>query len=106
MIRPITCHSFVMVRRAKDVRRRGFTRVSSKRQVTIPKELCDRLRVQPGDDLHILEHDGRITILKKVKGSSAGVVKHLRANARYSEAQSLEDTLEQRRRKTRRRGSS
>ena len=80
--------------------------LSPKRQVTIPKELCDRLRVQPGDDLDMLEYDGRITILKRVKGSSAGVVKHLRANARYSEAQSLQDTLEQRRRKTKRHASS
>ena len=80
--------------------------LSPKRQVTIPKELCDRLGVQPGDDLDMLEHEGRITILKRVKGSSAGVVKHLRANARYSEAQSLQDTLEQRRRKTRRHPSS
>ena len=80
--------------------------LSPKRQVTIPKELCDRLRVQPGDDLDLLEHEGRITILKRVKGSSAGVVKHLRANARYSEAQSLQDTLELRRRKTKRHASS
>ena len=80
--------------------------LSPKRQVTIPKELCDRLRVQPGDDLDMLEYDGRITILKRVKGSSAGVVKHLRANARYSEAQSLQDTLEQRRPKAKRHASS
>jgi AbrB family looped-hinge helix DNA binding protein len=79
--------------------------LSPKRQVTIPKELCDRLRVQPGDDLDMLEHDGRITILKKVKGSSAGVVKHLRPDRRYSETQSREDALEQRR-GARRRASS
>ena len=45
--------------------------LSPKRQVTLPKELCDRLEVQPGDDLDILEYKGRITILKKVKGASA-----------------------------------
>jgi AbrB family looped-hinge helix DNA binding protein len=51
-------------------------------QVTIPKELCDRLHVYPGDDLDFVEHEGRITIIRKQKGSSAGVLKHLKADSR------------------------
>ena len=43
--------------------------LSPKRQVTLPKELCDRLRVRPGDQVEFLEHNGRITILKKTKRS-------------------------------------
>jgi AbrB family looped-hinge helix DNA binding protein len=43
--------------------------LSIKRQITLPKELCDRLGVEPGDDLDILEHDGHITIIKKRKGA-------------------------------------
>jgi AbrB family looped-hinge helix DNA binding protein len=39
--------------------------VSPKRQVTLPKALCDRLRVRPGDQVEFLEHNGRMTILKK-----------------------------------------
>ena len=53
--------------------------LSSKRQVTLPKELCDRLRVRPGDQVEFLEHNGRITILKKTRGASAGVLGHLKA---------------------------
>ena len=49
--------------------------LSPKRQVTLPKELCDRLRVRPGDQLEFLEHNGRITILKKARGTSAAVLK-------------------------------
>ena len=71
--------------------------LSPKRQVTLPKELCDRLHVQPGDELEILEHHGRITILRKATGKSAAILKHLRADPRFSEEQSLADTVLQRR---------
>jgi len=71
--------------------------LSPKRQVTLPKELCDRIGVGPGDDLLILEHGGRITILRKTKGRSAGLLKGLKADARFSEEASLRDSLERRR---------
>lgn len=67
--------------------------LSQKRQVTLPKALCDRLFVQPGDDLTFLEHEGRITIIKKVKGSSDGALRHLKGSTRYSDSESLHDTL-------------
>lgn len=68
--------------------------LSSKRQITLPKELCDRLRVGPGDALEVFEHKGRITILKKLRGSSAGALKLLKADRRFSDDESLHDTLE------------
>ncbi|HXN15498.1 MAG TPA: AbrB/MazE/SpoVT family DNA-binding domain-containing protein [Usitatibacter sp.] len=68
--------------------------LSAKRQVTLPKELCDRLRVEPGDDLDFLEHNGRITILKKRKGSSGGVLKHLKADPRHSDEESVLSAIE------------
>lgn len=68
--------------------------LSPKRQVTLPKELCDRLVVEPGDDLVFLEHQGRITIIKKVKGSSKGIAKHLTANKNYSDDESLQDCID------------
>jgi AbrB family looped-hinge helix DNA binding protein len=71
--------------------------LSPKRQVTLPKELCDRLRVRPGDYLEFLEHNGRITILKKARGSSAAVLKRLKADARFSDEESLRDALESKR---------
>jgi AbrB family looped-hinge helix DNA binding protein len=67
--------------------------LSSKRQVTLPKELCDRLQVAPGDALEFFEHKGRITILKKLKGSSRGALKRLKADRRYSDEESLRDSL-------------
>lgn len=78
--------------------------LSSKRQITLPKELCDRLGIQPGDDLLLLEHEGRITILKRTEGRSAGLLAHVKADTRFTEAESLESAIEERRkRKTRRR---
>jgi AbrB family looped-hinge helix DNA binding protein len=67
--------------------------LSPKRQITIPKELCDRLDVQPGDEIDFVEHAGRVTLIKKQRGASAGVLKHLKANRRYTEAESLLDTI-------------
>lgn len=70
--------------------------LSSKRQVTIPKDLCDRLNVQAGDELVFLEHNSRITIVKKVQGASAGVLGHLKADPAVSDDESLQDEIEQR----------
>lgn len=70
--------------------------LSRKRQITLPKELCDRLLVQPGDNLSFLEHDGRITIIKKVEGSSDGRLSHLKGSARYSDEESLQDAIAKR----------
>ena len=71
--------------------------LSPKRQVTLPKELCDRLFVQPGDDLVFLEHEGRITIVKKQKGSSDGILRHIKGNVRHSDNESLQDALAKKR---------
>ena len=30
--------------------------LSPKRQITVPKDLCDRLRIRAGDELDIFEH--------------------------------------------------
>jgi AbrB family looped-hinge helix DNA binding protein len=67
--------------------------LSGKRQITLPKELCDRLGVRPGDHVDFLEHHGRITILKRARGASAGVLRHLRADGRFSDDESLQDAL-------------
>lgn len=67
--------------------------LSPKRQVTLPKVLCDRLSVQPGDDLLFLEHRGRISIVKKVKGGSDGILRHLKGSAKMTDVESMQDTI-------------
>lgn len=71
--------------------------LSPKRQVTIPKELCDRLHVKPGDDVDIFEHDERITLIKKRRSSSGGALKHLKADSSVAEEESLLDAVAKRR---------
>ncbi|MHB1942436.1 MAG: AbrB/MazE/SpoVT family DNA-binding domain-containing protein [Acidiferrobacteraceae bacterium] len=71
--------------------------LSLKRQITIPKDVCDRLHVQPGDEVDIFEHEGRVTLIKKRKGASHGVLKHLKSERRYSDRESLMDTVASRR---------
>jgi AbrB family looped-hinge helix DNA binding protein len=70
--------------------------LSAKRQVTLPKELCDRLAVEPGDDLEIVEHNGHITILKKQRGRSAGVLKYIGTDPRFSDEDSRQSAIEAR----------
>jgi AbrB family looped-hinge helix DNA binding protein len=48
----------------KPKRRRGFTRLSGKRQVTIPLEVVERTGLRPGDELSVTVDDGRIVLEK------------------------------------------
>jgi AbrB family looped-hinge helix DNA binding protein len=50
--------------RVKPKRRRGFTRLSGKRQVTIPLEVVERTGLRPGDELSVTVDDGRIVLEK------------------------------------------
>lgn len=68
-------------------------KLSSKRQVTLPKELCGKVGIAPGDMVEIFEYEGRITVIKQEVGASAGVLKHLKGNPAISDDESLQDTL-------------
>jgi AbrB family looped-hinge helix DNA binding protein len=68
--------------------------ISAKRQITLPKELCDQLGIYPGDEVDILEYGGKITVLKKVKGASASILRGRKAHARFTETESLQTKLE------------
>jgi AbrB family looped-hinge helix DNA binding protein len=51
------------MRETKPRRRRGFTRLSSKRQVTLPLTLVRSLNLAPGDELRVEADDsGRIIL--------------------------------------------
>ena len=43
-------------------RRRGYTRLSSKNQVTLPVAVLARLGLKPGDELRVDEVDGRVVL--------------------------------------------
>lgn len=68
-------------------------KLSSKRQITLPKTLCDQLGIDPGDFVEIFEHNGKITVIKKEQGISKGSLRHLKAKAGISDNESLQDAI-------------
>ena len=50
-------------------------KVSAKRQVTIPKELCEISDIRPGDVVDLFAYDERITVVEKESGVSSGVLR-------------------------------
>ena len=75
-----------MAKRVKLIRRRGFTRLSSKRQVTIPVQALEQTGLGPGDELKVdVDPAGRIVLtpatgvadrrraIEQTAGSLAGV---------------------------------
>lgn len=69
-------------------------KVSAKRQITIPKELCLKAGIEPGNMVEIFEYEGKVTVIKKELGKSSGVLKKLKGNALLSDEESLQDALE------------
>lgn len=68
--------------------------LSSKRQITLPKALCDRLRLKPGDSFSIDEHDGHITLMKMIRGSGWGALSHITVKTDCTDEESLLDAIE------------
>ncbi|MHB8643139.1 MAG: AbrB/MazE/SpoVT family DNA-binding domain-containing protein [Gaiellaceae bacterium] len=75
-----------MVKLIKPKRRRGFTRLSGKRQVTIPLQALEQTGLGPGDELKVeVDPAGRIVltptsavpdrrqVIEQTSGSLAGV---------------------------------
>lgn len=69
-------------------------KVSAKRQVTLPKELCIKAGIEPGNDVEIFEYNGMLTVVKQVSGASKGCLAHLKADDSISEKASLESAIQ------------
>jgi AbrB family looped-hinge helix DNA binding protein len=52
------------MKRVKPSRRRGFTRLSSKRQVTLPLRVVEELKLKPGDELKVEVEGGRVVLAR------------------------------------------
>ena len=53
--------------RVKPRRRRGYTRISSKRQVTIPLAALEQTGLEPGDELRVeVDQAGRIVLSRAI----------------------------------------
>jgi len=69
-------------------------KVSAKRQITIPVDLCQEANINPGDDIETFIFNRQITIVKKEKGAAKGILKQIKADKRYTDEQSLSSTIE------------
>ena len=69
-------------------------KVSAKRQITIPIDICREAKIEPGDEVEMFIHRGQITILKQEKGAAKGVVGNIKADKRLHDEQSLQSSLD------------
>jgi len=53
-------------------RRRGFTRLSSKRQITLPVAVVERAGIQPGEELAVEVDEGGRVIVSRSEGETVG----------------------------------
>lgn len=71
-----------------------MSKVSSKRQVTLPVDLCLLAGIGPGDEVSaFVDRQGIISIVKKTVGSSKGLLKDVRKVSNMSDEKSLESAL-------------
>ena len=73
-----------------------MSKVSSKRQITIPVQLCAEAHISPGDEVETFIFNGHITIVKKELGTAKGILEHVHANAEMTDEESLLSALEER----------
>lgn len=73
-------------------------KISMKRRITLPKELCIRAGINTGDLIEFFECEGQITVIKKQKGASAGILRHLSPCPVIADEESLLGAIQQKKR--------
>jgi bifunctional DNA-binding transcriptional regulator/antitoxin component of YhaV-PrlF toxin-antitoxin module len=69
-------------------------KISSKRQVTLPIDLCLLAGIEPGDEVSVLvDRQGVISLVKKVVGSSRGFLRNARVTNNMSDEKSIESAM-------------
>ncbi len=65
-------------------------KISARRQITLPVELCREANIGPGDEYDCyVDNYGHITIIKKIAGSAKGILKGVATDKRLSDETSL-----------------
>ena len=70
-----------------------MSKLSAKRQITLPVEHCRELGIEPGDDLHCYIANGQLTLIKKSRGRARGLLKNTKSDKRLSDEQSRDSGL-------------
>ena len=69
-------------------------KVSAKRQITIPIDLCEEANIEPGDEIETYIYDGHITIIKKEKGAAKGLLRQIKGDKRMTDEASRQNALD------------
>ena len=71
-----------------------MSKVSSKRQVTLPVDLCLLAGIEPGDEVSVfVDRKGIISVVKKTVGSSKGFLKGVQEINNISDESSLASVM-------------
>ena len=70
-----------------------MSKLSTKRQITLPVEQCRELGIEPGDDLEFYVANGQLTAIKKFSGAALGVLSHVTGDQNISDEQSRQSAL-------------
>ena len=68
--------------------------VSSKRQITLPIDLCREAHIEPGDEVETFVCNEQITVVRKEPGAAKGILKHIKINKNLSDEQSLQSAVD------------
>ncbi len=71
-------------------------KITSKRQVTLPKTVCQALSLTPGDYVEIFERDGIAHIIKMSNENLSGKFQHLLTNNTFPSNDEMKESLKQR----------
>lgn len=71
-------------------------KLTSKRQITVPRTICDALRLSPGDYVEVFERDGVAHIVKMEGESLAGQFVHLTKGKSFPSSETIKASLKAR----------
>ena len=67
-----------------------MSRVSARRQITLPDDQCREVGICPGDEYLSFVADGRITIVRKTAGAARGFLRDTAGDPAVSDEESLQ----------------
>ena len=71
-----------------------MSKVSAKRQITLPIDQCRALDIKPGDEVESFVVDGQLTLVKKVSGAAKGILGQRQPNRSMSDEESRQSAIE------------
>ena len=70
-----------------------MSKLSSKRQITLPVEHCTELGIVPGDELEFFVANVQLTAIKKKPEAAKGILSDLKGDSAMTDEQSRQSAL-------------